>query len=136
MRQAFEKRIPATTMKRSASSTLVYSTEAGRHCRYCGQAASACICRKTGSAAPKAPGGDGIVRISRQTKGRKGSGVTVITGLALEPAALEQLARELKKRCASGGRVVDGMIEIQGEHRQSLQAILQERGFTVKLAGG
>lgn len=54
----------------------------------------------------------------------------------MEPAALEQLARELKKRCASGGRVVDGMIEIQGEHRQSLQAILQERGFTVKLAGG
>ncbi len=123
-------------MKRSRSSTLVYSTEDGRHCRDCGQAISACLCHKTSASAAKVPPGDGIVRISRQTKGRKGNGVTVITGLALEPTALEQLAKELKKRCASGGRVVDGALEIQGEHRQTLQALLQERGFKVKLAGG
>lgn len=99
-------------------------------------AVSACVCRQTDSAASTVPATDGVVRISRQTRGCKGSGVTVITGLALEPAAVERLARELKKRCASGGRVVDGVIEIQGEHRQVLQSILQERGFTVKLAGG
>lgn len=123
-------------MKRPNSSTLVYSTEQGRHCRDCGQAVSACACSKAGSAASKTPVGDGIVRISRQTKGRKGSGVTVITGLPLQTAALAQLAKELKKRCASGGRVVDGVVEIQGEHQQAVQSVLQAHGFTVKLAGG
>ena len=124
------------TMKRSQASTLVYSTEDGRHCRKCGHSVSACQCRKQSSSSANIAAGDGIVRLGRQTKGRKGSGVTVITGLALEPAAMEQLARELKKLCASGGRVMDGTIEIQGEHRQTVQAELQQRGFKVKLAGG
>jgi translation initiation factor 1 len=62
--------------------------------------------------------------------------VSVITGLGLAPDALEALARELKSRCGSGGRVVDGVIEIQGEHRDTLVAELLKRGIVAKRAGG
>ena len=76
------------------------------------------------------------MRVGRQTRGRKGKGVTVITGLPLGKAELETLARELKKRCGSGGTVRDGVIEIQGEHRDTLVVELGQRGFRVKKSGG
>ena len=76
------------------------------------------------------------VRVGRQTQGRAGKGVTVITGLPLKPAELEQLAGELKRRCGSGGTVRDGIIEIQGEHRDTLVAELERRGISAKRAGG
>jgi len=76
------------------------------------------------------------IRVSRATQGRGGKAVSVISGLPLGAAQLEQLAKELKQRCGSGGRVVEGQIEIQGEHRDTLVAELQRRGFTAKRAGG
>ena len=79
---------------------------------------------------------DGIVRVGRQTQGRRGKGVTVVTGVPLAGAALEALATELKKRCGSGGTVKDGVIEIQGDHRDVLVGELGRRGWTVRRAGG
>ncbi len=83
-----------------------------------------------------AAGRPSAIRVSRATQGRGGKGVTVISGLPLPMSQLEQLAKELKQRCGSGGRVVDGHIEIQGEHRDTLVAELAKRGFTAKRAGG
>ncbi|QIM63055.1 translation initiation factor Sui1 [Pasteurellaceae bacterium Orientalotternb1] len=82
------------------------------------------------------PKGDGIVRIQRQTSGRKGKGVCVITGLDLDDKSLVSLASELKRRTGCGGSVKDGIIEIQGDHRDQLKQILEQKGLTVKFSGG
>ncbi|MEO8103172.1 MAG: translation initiation factor Sui1 [Betaproteobacteria bacterium] len=120
------------TIKRSASGGLVYSTETGRMCPDCGRPVADCICRqKTDTAAT-----DGVVRVSRETKGRAGKGVTVIRGLGLDPVALTQLSKQLKARCGSGGTVKDGNIELQGDHGDTVIARLREQGWTVKRAGG
>lgn len=76
------------------------------------------------------------VRVGRETKGRAGKGVTVITGLPLAPAQLEALAGELKRRCGSGGTVRNGVIEIQGDHRDVLVRELATRGYDAKRSGG
>jgi translation initiation factor 1 len=112
---------------------LVYSTEAGRMCPQCGRPVAGCAC-KTGAPAPAAS--DGIVRVSHETKGRRGKGVTIVRGLALESAALLQLAQQLKAACGTGGTVKDGTIEIQGDHRERVVAALVAQGRTVKRAGG
>ncbi|RKS87044.1 translation initiation factor 1 (eIF-1/SUI1) [Orbus hercynius] len=80
--------------------------------------------------------GDGIVRIQKQTAGRKGKGVCVISGLDLENIELTKLAAELKKRCGCGGSVKEGTIEIQGDKRELLKELLESKGFRVKFAGG
>ncbi len=88
---------------------------------------------------PKQPSGskgDGIVRVGRETKGRKGSGVTVITGIASHPEGLEKLAKQFKQQCGTGGTVKNGVIEIQGDHRDLLVVELQRLGYTVKRSGG
>lgn len=87
-------------------------------------------------AAPVRPKGDGVVRIQRQTSGRKGKGVCLITGVALDDAELTKLAAELKKKCGCGGAVKDGIIEIQGDKRDLLKSLLEAKGMKVKLAGG
>jgi len=83
-----------------------------------------------------APSTDGVVRVSRQTKGRKGKGVTLISGVPLAGDDLKDLARTLKQRCGSGGTLKDGVIEIQGDHRDVLVAELSARGWTVRKSGG
>lgn len=83
-----------------------------------------------------APKGGGIVRVGRETKGRKGKGMTVITGVPLHPEGLRNLAKQLKKKCGTGGTVKDGKIEIQGDHRDLLVAELQSKGYIVKRSGG
>jgi len=113
-------------------SGLVYSTEQGRMCPECGKPATACVCAH----AARKPVGDGIVRVFRETKGRKGKGVTVISGLPLTASELTALGRQLKKTCGSGGTVKDGAIEIQGDHCDRLLGELEKRGFTAKRAGG
>jgi len=79
---------------------------------------------------------DGVVRVSRQTQGRAGKGVTLITGLPVGADALAALASELKRLCGSGGTVRERTIEIQGEHRDRLVAELKRRGYAAKRAGG
>ena len=86
------------------------------------------------SAAP--PAGDGIVHVGRETKGRKGKGVTVITGVPLAPDELQLLATRLKKRCGCGGTVNERSIEIQGDHRDLLVEELGKLGYTVRRSGG
>ncbi len=79
---------------------------------------------------------DGVVRVGRETKGRKGAGVTVITGIPSHPEGLEKLAKQFKQQCGTGGTVKNGVIEIQGDHRDLLVKELSARGYTVKRAGG
>jgi translation initiation factor 1 len=93
-----------------------------------------CACRK--GRAPAAPAGDGVVRVRREIAGRRGKPVTTVTGVPLREADLRELASELKRRCGSGGSVKDGVIEIQGDHREAIVPWLEARGFRVKLAGG
>ncbi|NCP39730.1 MAG: translation initiation factor Sui1 [Rhodoferax sp.] len=114
------------------SSGLVYSTDSGRMCPDCRQPVAACQCK---AAAPR-PVGDGLVRVSRETKGRAGKGVTLVKGLALDDAALNALGKQLKTACGSGGTVKDGVIEVQGDHCARVMALLQAQGHKAKRAGG
>jgi translation initiation factor 1 len=120
-------------MKNNANSGLVYSTETGRMCPQCRQALAACSCK---SGAKAAPSGDGVVRVSRQTKGRGGKCVTLIKGVALDATALAALGKQLRTACGSGGTVKDGVIEIQGDHCDLVVATLQKLGHQPKRAGG
>ena len=85
---------------------------------------------------PRAARGDGVVRVRREVKGRRGKTVTTISGIALPEDDLRDLTADLKRRCGTGGAVKDGTIEIQGDHRDALVEELERRGYTVKLAGG
>ncbi len=119
--------------KGSASDTpLVWSSELGRVCPGCGKAAASCACTRKKAQ----PAGDGIVRVRRETKGRGGKTVTVVTGVPGGDDAIKALAGDLKRRCGTGGTVKEGAIEIQGDHAELLVAELARRGFTVKRAGG
>ncbi len=110
---------------------LVYSTEFGRMCPRCNQPSGKCTCKKKTPPAKN----DGIVRLMRETKGRKGKGVTLITGLPLDAEELKKLAKSLKQKCGSGGSVKNGIIEIQGDHRDGLEKELTGLGYKVKRAG-
>lgn len=122
---------------------LVYSSEHGRVCPECGRTESRCRCRGRGARAriqaraesEAARSSDGIVRVGRSTKGRRGKIVSTVTGVPVEPEALVALASELKRRCGTGGALKDGVIEIQGDHRDTLVEELQKRGFAVKRSG-
>jgi translation initiation factor 1 len=76
------------------------------------------------------------IRVARETAGRGGKGVTVVTGLPVSGEALEQLAGQLKRSCGAGGAVRDGRIEIQGEQRDRVVAELMKLGYDAKRAGG
>ncbi len=119
-------------MKKSRNNGLVYSTDTGRTCPGCGHPLKQCCCSSKKQQLPT----DGVVRVSRQTKGRKGAGVSLITGVPLAEAELKKLAGELKKKCGSGGTVKNGTIEIQGDHREILVDALIKSGYKAKLAGG
>jgi translation initiation factor 1 len=90
-----------------------------------------CICGKGNMGIPN----DGIVRIGRETKGRKGLGISVIAGVPLDDKGLKTLAKQLKQKCGTGGTVKSGTIEIQGDHRDLLKQELLKIGYTVKLSG-
>jgi translation initiation factor 1 len=119
-----------------ASNRIVYSTGAGRRCPECGRSLDDCRCRRSRPAQPVPVAGDGIVRVGRETKGRKGKGVTTVRGVLLTGEALDALATRLKKRCGSGGTVDGGVIEVQGDHRDLLVEELGKLGYTVRRAGG
>jgi translation initiation factor 1 len=117
---------------KSSQGGLVYSTDSGRMCPTCRQPVTSCSC----STAARKPTGDGIVRVSRETKGRAGKGVTLVRGLSLDPLALLTLGKQLKTACGSGGTVKEGVIEVQGDHCDRIMEALKAQGFTVKRAGG
>ncbi|AMC99134.1 translation initiation factor Sui1 [Halomonas chromatireducens] len=114
---------------------LVYSTEHGDICPECRQPQADCCCAEVAEQS-RIAALDGVVRIRRETSGRKGKGVTTVSGIPLPDAELKALAKRLKKRCGTGGAVKDGIIEIQGDHREVLKAELERSGYSVKLAGG
>ncbi|MBN2294461.1 MAG: stress response translation initiation inhibitor YciH [Pirellulales bacterium] len=129
----------------SKSTRTVYTTELGRICPDCGQAVARCGCCKTGKSRKKSVGvksdpaaakNDGIVRIGRSTKGRRGKGVTTVSGILLSGDDLKEVAQKLKAKCGAGGTEKNGVIEIQGDHRQLLQKMLEKMGYTVKQSGG
>lgn len=113
---------------------IVYSTDVGRRCPNCQRPVAGCVCKRGTPGKPAA--NDGVVRVGRETQGRKGKGVTVITGLGLPPAELAALATQLKKLCGCGGSAADGRIEIQGEHRDRLVEELTRRGYQPRRCGG
>lgn len=105
------------------NNTIVYSTDSGR------------IKPNKKSNVPTA-NHDGIIRIRRETKGRKGKGVTTISGFDLDEADIKSLASDLKKLCGTGGAVKNGVIEIQGDNKDKIKSFLETKGHQVKLAGG
>ena len=116
------------------SNRVVYDSDVGRldRCSNCKRRVEACVC----PAPRQQPRGDGIVRVSRDKKGRRGKTVTVVTGLPGSAAALAEVATTLKRLCGSGGTVSGDTVEIQGDHRDRVVAKLTELGHRVKLAGG
>ena len=76
------------------------------------------------------------VKVSRETAGRRGKGVTVISDLPLTGDQLKELATKLKNSCGTGGTAKDGRIEIQGDLRDRIAAELEKLGYKVKRAGG
>jgi translation initiation factor 1 len=114
------------------SSRIVYSTGVGSLCPNCRRPVRECVCPKgaPGAAKPAA------VRVGRETQGRAGKGVTTITGLPLSLTDIEALATKLKKRCGCGGTVREGIIEIQGDHRDVIVAELIKMGWQAKRSGG
>lgn len=109
-------------MKPTTDDPIVYSTDKGR------------ITPQTET--KTAPQGDGVIRIHRDSKGRKGKGVSVLIGFALDEKALKQLAQKIKKQCGCGGTVKNFTIEIQTDNRELIKSILDKMGYQVKLAGG
>jgi translation initiation factor 1 len=117
-------------MKQGSNSSLVYSTDGGRACPACRQPVAQCTCRPSPVVA-----GDGVVRVSRQSKGRGGKTVTLVKGLALDATALALLGKQLRTACGSGGTVKDGVIEVQGDHCDLVMAALVKQGHQPKRSG-
>ncbi len=118
------------------NSRLVYSTESGKICPSCQKPVSECKCKKKKSRSQTEIKIDGIIRIQREVKGRKGKTVTTVSAFQLADDELKNLASQLKRRCGTGGSVKDGVIIIQGDHRETLLSELKKQGYTAKLAGG
>lgn len=100
-------------------------------CPGCRQPVASCRCGEL--ALPK---GDGVLRVSRETKGRGGKAVTVVKGALLDAAGLAALGKQLRTACGTGGTVKDGVIEVQGDHVDRVIESLKAQGHTVKRAGG
>lgn len=118
------------------NSNLVYSTETGKICPSCQKPVLKCSCKNKKSKTQPHIKYDGIIRVQREVKGRKGKTVTTVSGFQITDDELKHLAAQLKRRCGTGGSVKDGMIIIQGDHRNTLTTELTNRGFKAKAAGG
>lgn len=112
---------------------LVYDSAHGRMCPRCRKPQAKCRCAEQIAAATR-PQGDGFVRVRREV--RNGKPCTVVMGLPLNAAELQEFARKLKQSCGSGGTAKDGAVEIQGDHRDKVVQVLKQAGYEVKLAGG
>jgi translation initiation factor 1 len=116
----------------SRNDPTVYSTESSRMCAKCGKPTAACICKKTSLTRLKS----GAVKVARESKGRKGKTVTLISNLPLGEEALRTLLSDLKRLCGTGGTLKDGGLEVQGDHRETICNELNKRGFSAKKVGG
>jgi len=105
-----------------SNSKLVYSTDQGRI--------------KAEVEKPKPPSGDGKIRVKRETKGRKGAGVSIVEGLTLDEKELKTLAKQLKQHCGTGGTIKNFTIEIQGDHRDKIVSFFISKGFNAVKSGG
>ena len=113
-------------------SNLVFSSDE-RICPGCLRPRVTCVCKSQHTTLTEQA--DGIVRLHRETKGRKGKGVTLVKGLILAEAELSQLAKKLKNAFGVGGSIRAGVIELQTADRDRVKEWLEEMGHTVKLAG-
>ncbi len=113
---------------------IIYSTAGGSLCPNCRRAVRECVCPNGAPGAARLT--QSAVRVGREVKGRAGKGVTTVSGLPLAPADVDALATRLKKRCGSGGTVRAGIIEIQGDHRDTIVAELVKMGWAAKKSGG
>ncbi|MEZ7831456.1 MAG: stress response translation initiation inhibitor YciH [Gammaproteobacteria bacterium] len=117
------------------NSRLVYSSESST-CPGCHKPLRKCNCRLVQDKGNPRQIVDPPIRISRESKGRKGKGVTLISGLEMNEADLKSLAKKLKALCGSGGTVKNGVIEVQGDHRDQIKQELDKQFTNVKLSGG
>jgi translation initiation factor 1 len=117
-------------------SRLVYSTESGQICPGCQKPAANCNCKKRKPKPSPKTKQDGIIRIRREVKGRRGKTASVIYGFQFDQVDLPSLAKQLKQQCGTGGSVKDDVIIIQGDHRKKLMKLLKALGYKVKLSGG
>ncbi|MBB4661295.1 translation initiation factor [Conexibacter arvalis] len=92
--------------------------------------------RDRGPAQPSGGAGGGRVKVRRETSGRRGKTVTTVSNVGLGDDALRELAGRLKKRCGVGGSAKDGVIELQGDHRETVMEVLRAEGLDAVLAGG
>ena len=115
----------------SASGGLVYSTDGGRMCPACRKPVASCAC----AAAAAVPRGVGVVRVGCETTGRGGKTMTTVRGVPLDAAALASLGKRLRSACGAGGTVKDGVLEVQGDHRDRVIALLRDEGWVVKRVG-
>jgi len=120
--------------RKSSESRRVYSTETGRTCPGCLRGVADCVCQQKHATLRQS--GDNTVRLHRETKGRKGKGVTLIKGLVLPETELAAIAKKLKARCGVGGAIKESVIELQTADREKVKQLLEELGHNVKIAGG
>lgn len=92
--------------------------------------------KKTATAVTSLPPQQQTAYLHRESKGRGGKTVTLVKNLVLSEADLKELSKKLKRACGTGGTIKDGVIEIQGEHRQKIADVMQKMGYKVKIAGG
>ena len=118
--------------QKESNSGIVYSTEQGRMCLGCGKPIGQCLCEKQSVTAA----GDGVVKVGCSTKGRRGKFVSLVTGVPFSTYKLQELSKALKKKCGTGGTVKDGVIEIQGDHRDKVAEALRGMGYKTKFTGG
>jgi translation initiation factor 1 len=124
--------VKASRHNSGMTARIVYSTGVGSLCPNCRRPVRECVCPKGAPGAAKRS----AVRVGREIKGRAGKGVTTVTGLPMAISDIESLAAKLKKRCGSGGTVRDGVIEIQGDHRDVIVAELIKLAWPAKKSGG
>src|SRR4051812_31171378 len=113
-----------------SGSRIVYSTAIGRVCPVCGWPEHDCKCSKQ-SADEKIPNRI-VAKLRLEKKGRSGKSVTVVDGLPNNATLLKDLSAELKRACGTGGAVVEGTVELQGDLRDRVRELLQKKGFVVK----
>ena len=111
----------------NSGSRLVYSTDLGSLCSACGKSKNSCICRQMKR--KSVPEASGAVSIHYETVGRKGKGMTLISGLPLSEDDLTALAKKFKQQFATGGAVKDFVIELQGDQREKAVPALRKLGY-------